>query len=231
MAWPAFDQTQLERSAEAVAAPGLGHRCLRRGCVCSVPRSRAPMSRDSRQSSPRARPATASRRSCSTRTTTCSLPAMTPLWETPPFEPTVRDGRLYGRGAADDKAGIMAHIASIRAVHEVLGDDLDLGIAMFIEGEEGSTGLVPSLSSSPTTRRRSARTPSSSPTPVTGIRSPRASRVSLRGNARFTLRVRTLDHGVPLGDVRGSGARRDDVDRETALHAVELRRLGGGGGG
>src|SRR6218665_2549227 len=57
-------------------------------------------------------------------------------WETPPFEPTLRGDRLYGRGAADDKAGIMAHIGALRAVRDILGDRLDVGIALFIEGEE-----------------------------------------------------------------------------------------------
>ena len=56
-------------------------------------------------------------------------------WETPPFEPTQRGDRLHGRGAADDKAGVMAHVGAIRAFAEASGD-FDLGIAVFIEGEE-----------------------------------------------------------------------------------------------
>ena len=53
-------------------------------------------------------------------------------WHSEPFDPVVRDGRLYGRGAADDKAGIAVHHAAIRA----LGDDLGVGVTVLVEGEE-----------------------------------------------------------------------------------------------
>lgn len=57
-------------------------------------------------------------------------------WLTNPFEPVEKDGRLYGRGAADDKAGIVNHLAAIRTIKHLLGDDFDLGLTIFIEGEE-----------------------------------------------------------------------------------------------
>ncbi|MGD9986058.1 dipeptidase [Pseudonocardia sp.] len=55
-------------------------------------------------------------------------------WTSPPFEPTERDGRLYGRGAADDKAGVMTHLATLRA----FGGTPPVGVTLFIEGEEES---------------------------------------------------------------------------------------------
>ena len=53
-------------------------------------------------------------------------------WDSAPFEPTERGDRLYGRGAADDKAGIAAHLAALR----IFGDDLPVNVVFFIEGEE-----------------------------------------------------------------------------------------------
>jgi acetylornithine deacetylase/succinyl-diaminopimelate desuccinylase-like protein len=57
------------------------------------------------------------------------------LWKTPPFEPTVRDGRLYGRGAADNKGPLMVHISAIEQVLKE-NPNLPLRITMLIEGEE-----------------------------------------------------------------------------------------------
>jgi cysteinylglycine-S-conjugate dipeptidase len=63
-------------------------------------------------------------------------------WDSPPFEPTVRGERLYGRGAADDKAGIAVHVGALRA----LGDDLPVTVRFFIEGEEEvSSETLPEL--------------------------------------------------------------------------------------
>ena len=61
-------------------------------------------------------------------------PGPAEAWETAPFEPFEKDGRLYGRGAADDKSGVVMHLGAVTA-H---GDDLPVGIQVFFEGEEES---------------------------------------------------------------------------------------------
>tara|TARA_B100001057_G_scaffold13669_1_gene12808 strand:- start:572 stop:1870 length:1299 start_codon:yes stop_codon:yes gene_type:complete len=54
------------------------------------------------------------------------------LWNTEPFDPVVKDGRLYGRGSGDNKAGVVVHY---NVVKELL-EDLPVNIRIFIEGEE-----------------------------------------------------------------------------------------------
>ena len=60
-------------------------------------------------------------------------------WKSPPFEPTERAGRLYGRGAADDKSGVIMHAGALLA----LGPDCPVGVKVLIEGQEenGAGGI------------------------------------------------------------------------------------------
>ncbi len=69
------------------------------------------------------------------------------LWTSPPFAPTERAGRLYGRGAADDKSGIVMHAGALDA----LGQDCPVGIKVLIEGYEevDGTGIEAFVTANP----------------------------------------------------------------------------------
>ena len=61
------------------------------------------------------------------------------LWHTAPFEPTVRDGRLYARGAADDKGQVAFHLLGVRAHLAATGRTAPaVNLKLLVEGEEES---------------------------------------------------------------------------------------------
>ena len=64
------------------------------------------------------------------------------LWTAPPFEPSIRGGRIHARGASDDKGQLVIHLAALRALFEADGR-LPLNVRVFFEGEEevGSPNL------------------------------------------------------------------------------------------
>ncbi|HEU5036367.1 MAG TPA: dipeptidase [Nocardioides sp.] len=115
-------------------------------------------------------------------------------WDSPPFEPTERGDRLYGRGAADDKAGIAAHLGALR----VFGDDLPVSVTMFIEGEEeiGSETLVELLTTYQERLKADVIVIADSGNWDIGVP---ALTTSLRGLVRLDVEVRTLTHAVHSG--------------------------------
>jgi acetylornithine deacetylase/succinyl-diaminopimelate desuccinylase-like protein len=115
-------------------------------------------------------------------------------WTSAPFEPTERDGRLYGRGSADDKAGIATHLAAFRA-H---GGRPPVGVTVFVEGEEesGSPSLGALLAAHKDLLAADVIVIADSDNWSTEIPS---LTVSLRGLADCVVEVATLDHGLHSG--------------------------------
>jgi acetylornithine deacetylase/succinyl-diaminopimelate desuccinylase-like protein len=184
-----FDQRHVDDSALAVAqllrAEGLGVEIVREG----------------------GRPAVIAHRDGPPGAPTVTLyahhdvqpPGEDALWDSPAFEPTERNGRLYGRGAADDKAGVMAHLAALRA----FPDGPPVGVTVFVEGEEeiGSDSLLTILERHSSKLRADAIVLADSGN--WDIGEP-ALTVTLRGLVRVVVTVTTLDHGVHSGMFGGA---------------------------
>lgn len=195
IAWPSFDRGPLERSAEAVAE-------LLRGAGLDNVHILACDKPDGTPGGP----AVVARRPARDGKPTILLYAHhdvqptgdTGLWETEPFTAVEKDGRLYGRGAADDKAGIMAHIAAYAAVSEVLGSALGLGVTFFFEGEEeaGSPTFRTFLEENREMLRADVIVVADSSNWKVGVP---ALTTSLRGLVDGTIEVQVLEHAVHSG--------------------------------
>jgi acetylornithine deacetylase/succinyl-diaminopimelate desuccinylase-like protein len=120
-------------------------------------------------------------------------------WDSAPFEPAERAGRLYGRGAADDKAGVLAHVAALRA-HR---GRLPVGVTVFVEGEEesGSPSLPAILAKHGDRLAADAIVIADSGNWAIGRP---ALTTTLRGGVRAIVRVQTLDHSVHSGMFGGA---------------------------
>lgn len=201
VSWDGFDPEQVQSSAEAVAALMRSLGIFDQVRIESVPD----------EEGVQGQPAVLALRAAKDGRPTVLLyahhdvqpPGDNEKWDTPPFEPTVRNGRIYGRGASDDKAGIMTHFAALQALAETAGDKLQLGLAVFIEGEEefGSKSFKnflktfqSELSSDVIIVADSDNWDEQTPSLT----------VSLRGNATFQLRVKTLEHASHSGMYGGA---------------------------
>jgi acetylornithine deacetylase/succinyl-diaminopimelate desuccinylase-like protein len=124
------------------------------------------------------------------------------LWDSDPWTPTERDGRLYGRGVADDKAGITVHLAALRAVRRPDGR-LPVGVNVFVEGEEevGSESLPTILERHGDRLKADAIILADSGNWDVGEP---ALTTTLRGLVRAVVTVRTLEHGVHSGMFGGA---------------------------
>ena len=200
IAWDAFDPQQLELSAEAVAdlfrATGIFE-------LVEIRRSEA--------NGKVGAPAVVARREARNGRPQVLLyahhdvqpPGDLSVWNTPEFQPTLIDGRIFGRGAADDKAGIVTHLTAIKTLVETLGNDFEVGVSIFIEGEEeaGSPTFRNFLEANKDVLSADVIIVADSANWTTTIP---ALTTTLRGLVSQVIEVQTLDHAVHSGMFGGA---------------------------
>jgi acetylornithine deacetylase/succinyl-diaminopimelate desuccinylase-like protein len=202
VAWDGFDFSRVDASAEAVRAL-----FEQTGVFELIEIRRAPQA----ESGDLGRPAVLATRKARNGKPTILLyahhdvqpPGDDAQWDSLPYEPTVRGDRLYGRGSADDKAGVMSHVAAIRALVDTVGPDLELGLVVFIEGEEefGSRSFKNFLHENRAELAADVMVVADSGNWDTETP---ALTVALRGNVTFKLRVSTLAHASHSGMFGGA---------------------------
>jgi len=201
VSWDGFDSNQVQRSAEAARSLIEGI-----GVFDSVELARAPIDENTL-----GHPAVLATRKAKNGKPTILLyahhdvqpPGNDTDWDSPPFEPTVRGDRLYGRGAADDKAGIVAHVAAIRSFVATVGEDFDLGLVVFFEGEEefGSRSFANFITEN--RDKLAADVIVVADSDNWDINTPSLT-VGLRGNVTFKLTISTLAHASHSGMFGGA---------------------------
>lgn len=119
------------------------------------------------------------------------------VWTSPPHEPTVRGGRLYARGSADDMGGWVSHLAAVRAWLEQEGG-LPCNLRLIIEGEEeiGSPNLEAYMDAHPDAFQADVMVLTDCENPSTTVP---GLTVSLRGLLELEVTVRALDADVHSG--------------------------------
>jgi acetylornithine deacetylase/succinyl-diaminopimelate desuccinylase-like protein len=200
IAWEAFDAKNLELSADTIAA------LFRETGVFEVVEVRRASSNGKPGS-----PAVVARRAARNGKPQILLyahhdvqpPGDETAWETTPFEPVIKNGRMYGRGAADDKAGIVSHLAAIRTLVEICGPDFEVGISVFIEGEEeaGSPTFRPFLEQNQDILKADCIVVADSGNWSETIP---ALTATLRGLVSQVIEVKTLDHALHSGMYGGA---------------------------
>jgi len=126
-------------------------------------------------------------------------PAPAAGWTADPFAPALRDGRLFGRGAADDKSGIVAHLAALRA----WGGAPPVGVKLLVEGaeENGRQKLLAVLDADPELMRADTIVVCDVGNPTVGEP---ALCESLRGHGKLTVELRTLPGALHSGQFGGA---------------------------